>query len=87
MKLTSPFAACLWIVIATIYISCSPSPKNPEGTLPSKEGKIPATVPLRFSLDKIFHVGEDNGTPLDFNTFDAPVKFNGELEKVTVAFK
>ena len=51
------------------------------------EGKIPATVPLRFSLDETFDVGEDTGTPLDFKTYDVPFKYNGELEKVTVAYK
>ena len=51
------------------------------------EGKIPATVPLRFSLDETFDVGEDTGTPLDFKTYDVPFKYNGELDKVTVAYK
>lgn len=51
------------------------------------EGKIPATVPIRFSLDETFDVGEDTGTPLDFKIYDVPFKFNGELEKVTVAYK
>jgi arylsulfatase A-like enzyme len=51
------------------------------------EGKINATVPLRFSLDETWDVGEDTGTPLDFKTYDVPFKFNGELDKVTVNYK
>jgi hypothetical protein len=51
------------------------------------EGKINATVPRRFSLDETWDVGEDTGTPLDFNTYDVPFKFNGELKKVTVTYK
>jgi arylsulfatase len=51
------------------------------------EGKIPATIGLRFSLDETFDVGEDTGTPLDFKTYDVPYKYNGELHKVTVNYK
>lgn len=51
------------------------------------EGKIPATVGIRFSLDETFDIGEDTGTPLDFKTYDVPYKFNGELHKVTVSYK
>lgn len=51
------------------------------------ESKITASVGLRFSLDETWDVGEDTGTPLDFKTYDVPFKFNGELKKVTVAYK
>lgn len=51
------------------------------------EGKIAATVGARFSLDETWDIGEDTGTPLDFNTYDVPFKFNGTLNKVTVDYK
>ena len=51
------------------------------------EGKITASVGRRFSLDETWDIGEDTGTPLDFKTYDVPFKFNGELKKVTVAYK
>jgi len=51
------------------------------------EGKIPATIGLRFSLDETWDVGEDTGTPLDFKTYDVPFKFNGELHKLSVNYK
>ena len=51
------------------------------------EGRIPATIGLRFSLDETWDIGEDTGTPLDFKTYDVPYKFNGELHKVTVSYK
>ena len=44
--------------------------------------RIERTIPIRFSLDETFDVGEDTGTPLDFNVYDVPFKFNGELKKV-----
>lgn len=50
------------------------------------EGRVPATVPIRFSLDETFDVGEETGTPLDFKTYDVPFRYNGELEKVTVTY-
>jgi arylsulfatase A-like enzyme len=51
------------------------------------EGKINATVGARFSLDETWDIGEDTGTPLNFDTYDVPFKFNGKLNKVTVDYK
>ena len=45
------------------------------------------TIGVRFSLDETWDVGEDTGTPVEFNVYDVPFKFNGELQKVTVAYK
>lgn len=51
------------------------------------EGKIDSTVAIRFSLDETWDVGEDTGTPLDFNTYDVPFKYDGDLKKLTVNYK
>ncbi len=51
------------------------------------KGRIERTIGIRFSLDETFDVGEDTGTPLDFNTYDVPFKFNGKLKKVSVELK
>ena len=40
-------------------------------------------MPLRFSLDETFDVGEDTGTPVSLD-YDVPFKFNGKIEKVVV---
>jgi arylsulfatase len=45
------------------------------------------TIPIRFSLDETWDVGEDTGTPVDFATYDVPFKFNGELKKLSVDLK
>jgi arylsulfatase len=49
--------------------------------------RIERTIGIRFSLDETWDVGEDTGTPVEFNVYDVPFKFNGELNKVTVAYK
>jgi arylsulfatase len=46
--------------------------------------RIEVTIPFRFSLDETWDVGEDIGTPVDFDTYDTPFKFTGELKKLTV---
>ena len=51
------------------------------------EGRINETISRRFSLDETWDVGEDTGTPLNFDTYDVPFKFNGKLNKVTVDYK
>ena len=51
------------------------------------EGRIKETISRRFSLDETWDVGEDTGTPLNFDTYDVPFKFNGKLNKVTVDYK
>jgi arylsulfatase len=51
------------------------------------KGRIEKTVFARFSLDETFDVGEDNGTPIEYNMYDVPFKFNGQLNKLTVDLK
>ena len=46
-------------------------------------GRIDRTVPLRFSFDETFDVGEDTGTPVSLN-YDVPFKFTGTIEKVVI---
>jgi arylsulfatase A-like enzyme len=49
--------------------------------------RIERTIANRFSLDETWDVGVDTGTPIEFNVYDVPFKFNGELKKLTVALK
>jgi arylsulfatase len=49
--------------------------------------RIERTIGIRFSLDETFDVGEDTGTPVEFNVYDVPFKFDGELKKVTVELR
>jgi arylsulfatase len=46
------------------------------------EGQLQATVPGRFGIDT-FGIGEDSGQPVTFD-YEAPFKFTGEVEQVTV---
>ena len=49
------------------------------------EGKIERTIPIRFSLDETFDVGEDTGTPVVEDYVDKmPFKFTGDLKKVVI---
>ena len=47
------------------------------------EGRIEKTVPIHFSTDDTFDVGEDWGTPV-VATYQPPFRFTGTLNKVTV---
>jgi arylsulfatase len=47
-------------------------------------GRIERTVPLRFSLDETFDVGEDTGTPVNLS-YDVPFKFTGTIDKVVIS--
>jgi arylsulfatase len=49
------------------------------------QGPIPRTIPVRFSLDETFDVGEDTGTPVveDYND-KMPFAFTGTLKKFVV---
>jgi arylsulfatase len=38
-------------------------------------------------LDETWDVGEDTGTPVEFDVYDVPFKFNGHLNKLTVNLK
>jgi arylsulfatase A-like enzyme len=49
------------------------------------QGKIERTVPLRFSADETFDIGEDTGTPVVEDYADKmPFKFTGDLKKVVI---
>ncbi len=47
------------------------------------EGRIEKTVPIHFSTDDTFDVGEDWGTPIS-PTYQPPFRFTGKLRKITV---
>jgi len=47
------------------------------------EGRIGNTMPVRFSFDETFDVGEDTGTPVT-EEYDVPFKFTGQIEKVVI---
>ncbi len=52
------------------------------------QGKIPQTVPIRFSLDETFDVGEDTGTPVAESYLDKmPFRFTGTLKKFVVVLE
>jgi arylsulfatase A-like enzyme len=49
------------------------------------EGRIPQSVPIRFSLDETFDIGEDTGTPVVEDYMDKmPFPFTGMLKKFVV---
>ena len=49
------------------------------------EGRIPRTIPIRFSLDETFDIGEDCGTPVVEDYVDKmPFRFTGTLKKFVV---
>jgi len=49
------------------------------------EGRIPQTVPIRFSLDETFDIGEDTGTPVvEDYVGKMPFAFTGTLKKFVV---
>lgn len=50
------------------------------------EGRIDKTVPLYFSTDDTFDVGEDWGTPVS-PSYEPPFRFTGALKQVTVEAK
>jgi arylsulfatase len=50
------------------------------------EGRFPKTVPLYFSTDDAFDVGEDWGTPVA-PTYNLQFRFTGTLKTVTVEVK
>ncbi len=47
------------------------------------QGRIERTMPVRFSFDETFDIGEDTGTPVS-EDYEVPFKFTGEIEKVVV---
>ena len=50
------------------------------------EGRIEKTVPVYFSTDDTFDVGEDWGTPMS-DAYEPPFAFTGKIKKVTVHAK
>jgi arylsulfatase len=50
------------------------------------KGRVDATVPVRFSTEETFDIGEDVSTPVTLK-YDVPFKFTGKIDKVTVAYK
>lgn len=44
-------------------------------------GLVEATVPVRFSTEETFNVGEDTSTPVNLN-YDVPFKLSGTIDKV-----
>jgi arylsulfatase len=52
------------------------------------QGQIPRTIPIRFSLDETFDVGEDTGTPVVEDYADKmPFPFTGTLKKFVVVLE
>ena len=52
-----------------------------------RDGRFdPTTVPVYFSTDDTFDVGEDWGTPMS-DAYDTPFAFTGKIKKVTVQAK
>lgn len=50
------------------------------------EGKVPRTVPNKFSLGEGLDIGTDLGSGIDF-TYRPPFSFTGTIEKVTIELK
>src|SRR4029079_2721528 len=50
---------------------------------PAANGKLERTVPLLFSADETFDIGEDTGTPASEDCH-VPFKFTGDLKKVMI---
>ena len=52
------------------------------------QGRIPETIPVRFSLDETLDIGEDTGTPVIETYVDKmPFRFTGTLKKVVVVLE
>jgi arylsulfatase A-like enzyme len=52
------------------------------------KGRIPQTIPVRFSLDETFDVGQDTGTPvLEEYADKMPFRFKGTLNKFAVVLE
>ena len=55
---------------------------------PVGEVKIPATTPIRYSLDETFDVGEDTGTPVVEDYAEKmPFRFTGTLTRFAVVLE
>jgi arylsulfatase A-like enzyme len=47
------------------------------------QGELPKTIPVQISIGEGLDIGEDIGSPVDFN-YKPPFPFTGRIEKVTV---
>jgi arylsulfatase len=55
---------------------------------PVAQGRIERTIPVRFSLDETFDVGEDTGTPvLEEYESKMPFRFTGTLKRLVVVLE
>lgn len=50
------------------------------------EGRVDKTTPFKYALSEGQDIGEDSGTPVDFD-YTPPFKFTGKLGQVTVELK
>lgn len=50
------------------------------------EGRLEKTVPVQFSIVEGFDIGQDVGSPVDWN-YKMPFEFTGKIDKVTVDLK
>jgi arylsulfatase len=54
----------------------------------AKQGRIEWTIPVRFSLDETFDIGEDTGTPvLEEYADQMPYRFTGTLKRFVVVLE
>ena len=59
-----------------------------RGREAGREGRIPQTIPHRFSLDETFDIGEDTGTPVVEDYVDKmPFAFTGTLKRLLVVLE
>jgi arylsulfatase len=49
-------------------------------------GQLDKTIPIQISLGEGMDIGEDVGSPVDFN-YKLPFKFTGTIDKVTIELK
>jgi arylsulfatase len=49
-------------------------------------GQFDKTIPIQISLGEGMDIGEDVGSPVDFN-YKLPFKFTGTIDKVTIELK
>jgi hypothetical protein len=50
------------------------------------QAHVERTIPMRISLEEMFDIGEDTGTPVS-EDYKVPFKFTGDIEKVVINLK
>ena len=51
------------------------------------EGRVPISAPLLFTANDCLDIGTCLGSPVSLDYYDkAPFPFNGEIQRVTVAY-